>query len=241
MKLVVVSAGLSVPSSTRLLADRLAAATAGRVSGTVDLRVVELRDLAVEIAHNLTNGFPGRALSAAIDDVTSADGLIVVTPVFSASYSGLFKSFFDVLDKDVLAGKPVLIAATGGTGRHSLVLEHALRPLFAYLRAVIVPTGVYAASEDWGAEGLAERIERAAGELAALMSALTGRPASSSSAPASAPSESVAGVQAPAPSESRSDAPARVASDVPAQAARSLRQDGFRVVPFEEQLAALRG
>lgn len=89
--------------------------------------------------------------------------------MFSASYSGLFKSFFDVLDKDALAGKPVLIAATGGTGRHSLVLEHALRPLFAYLRAVVVPTGVYAASEDWGAEGLAERIERAADELAALL------------------------------------------------------------------------
>ncbi|MEU2224153.1 FMN reductase [Streptomyces sp. NPDC018347] len=166
-KLVVVSAGLSVPSSTRLLADRLAAAV-GRTE-PVDIQVVELRDLAVEIAHNFTNGFAGKALTAAQDAVAGADGLIVVTPVFSASYSGLFKSFFDVLDKDALAGKPVLIAATGGSGRHSLVLEHALRPLFAYLRAVIVPTAVYAASEDWGAEGLAERIDRAAGELAALL------------------------------------------------------------------------
>ncbi|WP_406373763.1 FMN reductase [Streptomyces sp. NBC_00647] len=230
MKLVVVSAGLSVPSSTRLLADRLAAATAGRASGPVDLRVVELRDLAVEIAHNLTNGFPGPALSAAIDDVTSADGLIVVTPVFSASYSGLFKSFFDVLDKDALAGKPVLIAATGGTGRHSLVLEHALRPLFAYLRAVIVPTGVYAASEDWGAEGLAERIERAAGELAALMSALTG----ASTAPAPA--------RPPVPAQSSSAVPAQGSSGsaAPVRSAASVREDGFKVVPFEEQLAALR-
>jgi FMN reductase len=176
MKLVVVSAGLSVPSSTRLLADRLAAATVRDTSA--DVQVVELRDLAVEIAHNLTNGFPGPALAAAIDAVTSADGLIVVTPVFSASYSGLFKSFFDVVsagDKDALAGKPVLVGATGGTGRHSLVLEHALRPLFAYLRAVVVPTAVYAASEDWGAEGLAERIGRAAGELAGLMSGGVGR------------------------------------------------------------------
>ncbi|MER5452321.1 FMN reductase [Streptomyces sp. NPDC002766] len=172
MKLVVVSAGLSVPSSTRLLGDRLAAA-AGRHT-PVETEVVELRDLAVEIAHNFTNGFPGRALSAAQDAVAKADGLIVVTPVFSASYSGLFKSFFDVLDKDALEGKPVLIAATGGTARHSLVLEHALRPLFAYLRAVVVPTGVYAASEDWGAEGLDGRIERAAGELAALMTGLSG-------------------------------------------------------------------
>jgi len=177
MKLVVVSAGLSVPSSTRLLADRLAAAVDRQTP--VDIQVVELRDLAVEIAHNLTNGFPGKKLAAALDAVTEADGLIAVTPVFSASYSGLFKSFFDVLEKDALAGKPVLIAATGGSTRHSLVLDHALRPLFAYLRAVIVPTAVYAASEDWGAEGLPERIERAAGELAALMAGLsTARPAS---------------------------------------------------------------
>ncbi|MGW0813229.1 FMN reductase [Streptomyces viridiviolaceus] len=174
MKLVVVSAGLSVPSSTRLLADRLAAATAGPASAEV--QVVELRDLAVEIAHNFTNGFPGRALSAAFDAVTRADGLIVVTPVFSASYSGLFKSFFDTLsvsDPEALAGKPVLIAATGGTARHSLVLDHALRPLFSYLKAVVVPTGVYAASEDWGAEGLDGRIQRAAGELTALMRGLS--------------------------------------------------------------------
>ncbi|MEU3098739.1 FMN reductase [Streptomyces sp. NPDC006967] len=180
MRLVVVSAGLSVPSSTRLLGDRLAAVAAPAATapepGPADIRVVELRDLAVEIAHTFTNGFPGRALSDAFDAVTGADGLIVVTPVFSASYSGLFKSFFDALsvtDPDALAGKPVLIAATGGSARHSLVLDHALRPLFSYLRAVVVPTGVYAASEDWGAEGLDGRVERAAGELAALMAGLS--------------------------------------------------------------------
>ncbi|MDH6225679.1 MULTISPECIES: CE1759 family FMN reductase [Streptomyces] len=167
MKLVVVSAGLGVPSSTRLLADRLARATADRTGAGV--RVIEVRDLAVEIAHHFTNGFAGRDLAAAQEAVAAADGLIVVTPVFSASYSGLFKAFFDVLDRDALDGKPVLIAATGGSARHSLVLDHALRPLFSHLRAVVVPTGVYAASEDWGAEGLPERIERAAGQLAALM------------------------------------------------------------------------
>ncbi|APY87009.1 oxidoreductase [Streptomyces alfalfae] len=179
MRLVVVSAGLSTPSSTRLLADRLAAATgpfaeaaAGGPLAEVETEVVEVRDLAVEIAHSLTTGFPGPALGAAIEAVREADGLIVVTPVFSASYSGLFKSFFDAVsgaDKDALAGKPVLVAATGGSARHSLVLDHALRPLFAYLRAVVVPTGVYAASEDWGAEGLAGRIDRAGAELARLM------------------------------------------------------------------------
>ncbi|MGW7723529.1 FMN reductase [Streptomyces canus] len=198
MKLVVVSAGLSVPSSTRLLGDRLAAAV-GRAA-EVDVQVVELRDLAVEIAQNFTNGFPGRALAAAQEAVAGADGLIVVTPVFSASYSGLFKSFFDVLEPEALEGKPVLIAATGGSARHSLVLEHALRPLFAYLKAVVVPTGVYAASEDWGAEGLDGRIERAAGELATLMAGLS-----------------------------------------VGHGPRAARADSFSaVVPFEEQLAALR-
>ncbi|MGW4344466.1 CE1759 family FMN reductase [Streptomyces sp. NPDC004690] len=226
-KLVVVSAGLSVPSSTRLLGDRLAAATAAHTGAEV--RVIEVRDLAVEIAHNLTSGFPGPALAAALDAVTEADGLIVVTPVFSASYSGLFKSFFDVLgarDQDALAGKPVLIAATGGTARHSLVLDHALRPLFAYLRAVVVPTGVYAASEDWGAEGLPERVERAAGELAALLPAAAGRPE------AALPPEAAGRPGAERPGAAERPAP---------PAARRAEPDGFTVVPFEEQLAALRG
>jgi FMN reductase len=181
LRLVVVSAGLSVPSSTRLLADRITDATVRRLrhSGReVDLTVVELRDLAREIADNLVTGFPAPALRGAIGAVTGADGLVAVTPVFSASYSGLFKSFVDVIDKDALTGCPVLVAATGGTGRHSLVLEHAMRPLFAYLRAVVAPTAVYAASEDWGSAGdasggLAGRIVRAADELADLM---TGRP-----------------------------------------------------------------
>ena len=167
MKLVIISAGLSVPSSARLLGDRLAASAVGDAS--VETQVIELRDLAEDIAHHFTNGFPSLKLSTAFDDVKSADGLIAVTPVFSASYSGLFKSFFDVLDRETLTGKPVLIAATGGSARHSLVLEHALRPLFSYLHAVVVPTSVYAASEDWGAEGLAERVQRAGDELSALM------------------------------------------------------------------------
>ncbi len=178
-KLVVVTAGLSKPSSTRLLADRLTESTVRQLAGAgrqVDVQVVELRDLAAEIANNFVTGFAGAALREAVEAVTAADGLIAVTPIFTASYSGLFKSFFDVIDHDALTGKPVLIAATGGTPRHSLALEHAVRPLFGYLRAVVLPTAVYAATEDWGAagseltDGLPRRIDRAAGELAALLS-----------------------------------------------------------------------
>ncbi|SDD19398.1 FMN reductase [Nocardioides lianchengensis] len=166
-RIVVVSAGLSNPSSTRLLADRLAAATTEALE-EVELTQVELRDLAHELTDHLLTGFPAPALAAAIAAVREADGLVVVTPVFSASYSGLFKTFFDVLEAGTLDGKPVLVAATAGTARHSLVLDHALRPLFAYLRAIVVPTGVFAATDDFGDTGLQQRIEQAAGELAAL-------------------------------------------------------------------------
>ncbi|MGW3565081.1 FMN reductase [Streptomyces sp. NPDC000941] len=180
MKLVAVSAGLSTPSSTRLLADRLTESARDELVAQghdVETEAIELRELAVAVANHLVTGFPPPPLAAAIDSVTGAGGLIVVTPVFTASYSGLFKSFFDLIDPDALTGKPVLIAATGGTARHSLVLEHALRPLFSYLRAAVVPTAVYAASEDWGSggdeytEGLPVRIRRAGGELAGLMAA----------------------------------------------------------------------
>ena len=173
-RLAVVTAGLSQPSSTRLLADRLAEATVGRLEGSgVDVRldVIELRDLAQDITNNLLTGFPSPKLEAAIEKVTGADGLIAVTPIFTTSYSGLFKSFIDVLDPQALTGLPVLLAATGGTERHSLAIDYAMRPLFSYLHAVAVPTGVYAASSDWGSAegGLADRIDHAASELAALV------------------------------------------------------------------------
>jgi len=164
-RLVVVTAGLSNPSSTRILADQLAAASVAAL-GAAEVEVIELRDLAHAITDNLLTGFPSGALADAVASVASADALIVVSPVFSASYSGLFKSFFDVLEAGTLDGKPVLMAATAGTARHSLVLEHALRPLFSYLHAVPVPTAVFAATEDFGSPGLAERVDRAAGELA---------------------------------------------------------------------------
>ena len=175
LRLVAVTAGLGQPSTARILADRLAGAARARLGENrrqVLVEVLELRDLALDIAGAMVAGFPGAKLRAALDAVETADGLIAVSPIYTASYSGLFKSFFDVLDKDALTGKPTLIAATGGTARHSLALDHALRPMFAYLRAFIVPTAVFAASEDWASAGegsLNERIERAGSELADLM------------------------------------------------------------------------
>ncbi|MGO1383752.1 MAG: FMN reductase [Arachnia sp.] len=167
--LVVVSAGLSNPSSTRLLADGLTSHTLEALGEEVEVITIELRDLAHDITDHLLTGFPGVKLGEAIEAVRTADGIIAVTPVFSASYSGLFKNFFDLLEEGVLDGKPVLVAATAGTARHSLVTEHALRPLFSYLHAVVVPTGVFAATDDFGDDGLDRRSARAAGELATLM------------------------------------------------------------------------
>jgi FMN reductase len=178
-KLAVVSAGLSQPSSTRMLADRLADATVARLTEQgveVEVTAVELRDVATDIMNNMLTGFASPKLEAVIDAVTGADGLIAVTPIFTTSYSGLFKSFFDVLDNRSLTDMPVLIGATAGTARHSLALDYALRPMFTYLHSVVVPTSVFAASEDWGSgadkiKTLPDRIDRAAGELAPLVAA----------------------------------------------------------------------
>jgi FMN reductase len=184
-RIAVVTAGVAVPSSTRLLADRLAAAVTAelvRRGEQVEVDVVELRPLAHALADNVLTGFANPELQAALDRVLAADGFIAVTPIFRGSYSGLFKMFFDVLEPGQLAGRPVLLGATAGTARHSLALEHALRPLFSYLRTLVTPTAVFAAPEDWaGADAagrnLADRVERAAAEFAGLVAgALPDRP-----------------------------------------------------------------
>ena len=176
-RITVLSAGLGVPSSSRLLADQLAASVEhqlGAAGYDVQLDVVELRDLAVDIANNFVTGYAAPRLADVIAAVEASDGIIAVTPVFSASYSGLFKSFVDVLDPKSLDGKAVLLGATGGTDRHQMVLDYAMRPLFSYLRTRTAATGVFAGPQDWGnndggASPLSERVTRAAGELTRLL------------------------------------------------------------------------
>jgi FMN reductase len=178
----VVHAGLGQPSSTRLLADRLADATVHELEALghdVTVEVVELRDHGHAIIDAMLTGFPTGDLARAIETITHADAVIAVTPLFTTTYSGLFKSFVDILDKEALTGMPVLLGATGGTPRHSLALEYSLRPLFTYLRADVVTTSVFAATDDWaqaagtghddGGSSLPQRIERAGRSLAALV------------------------------------------------------------------------
>lgn len=167
---VAVSAGLSQPSSSRLLADRLVEATAGRLPHA-RTTTVKLRSLAHPIADATITGFATGALADAVEALRTADAVIMVAPVFNTSYSGLFKAFIDVLEPGLLSATPLVLGATGGTARHSLALEFAYRPLFAYLKAAVVPTAVFAAAEDFGTHGsaLAQRIDTAATELADLV------------------------------------------------------------------------
>ncbi|MGH3212074.1 MAG: CE1759 family FMN reductase, partial [Trebonia sp.] len=170
------------PSSTRMLADRTAqrvAALAERRGATVRTRVVDLRELATDITTALTSQLITPKLQQAVDALGPADGLIAAAPVYKAGPSGLFTSFFHVLDNDLLIGTPVVLAATAGTARHALVVDDQMRSLFAYLRTLPVPTSLFAAPEDWGAtaadpaggeaNALDKRIDRAAFELVLLM------------------------------------------------------------------------
>lgn len=179
LQLVVISAGTSVPSSTRMLADRLTESTRvalARHGQNVNVTVLEARELAHEVVDATFTRFPGDKLKVALDAIARADGVIAVTPTYNQSFSGLFKSLFDVIEPGTLTGVPVALGATGGTARHSLAIDYALRPMFAYLKADVVPTTVFAASEDFGAvttaadgESLGTRTDRVGTELADYM------------------------------------------------------------------------
>ena len=171
-RLAVVSAGTGDPSATRLLADRAAertAALAASRGNTVTSSVIELREISTDISTALISQLITPKLQQAVTALGEADGIIASTPVYKAGPSGLFTSFFHVLDNDLLIGKPVVLAATAGTARHALVADDQMRPLFAYMRAMTVPTSLFAAPEDWADPALNKRVNRAALELVLLM------------------------------------------------------------------------
>jgi FMN reductase len=171
-RLAVVSAGTGDPSSTRLLADRTAdraTALAADRGAAVTVSVIDLREVAADISTALVSQLITPRLQQAITVLGEADGIIAAAPVYKAGPSGLFTSFFHILDNDLLITKPVVLAATAGTARHALVVDDQMRPLFAYLRAMTVPTSLFAAPEDWGDPALNRRIDRAARELVLLM------------------------------------------------------------------------
>lgn len=171
-RIVTISAGTSDPSSTRMLADRIADSVArqGRARGAkVRIDVIDAREIAGEITSALVSQLHGPGLTRAVELLAQADGIVASTPVYKAGLSGLFTSFLDILDNDLIIGVPVALAATAGTTRHALVIDGQMRSLFAYLRALSVPTSVFAAPEDWSANALTARIDRAALELLLLV------------------------------------------------------------------------
>jgi FMN reductase len=174
LKLIVVTAGVSDPSSSRLLGDRIAQRcidNLGVTGKSASVRTIEVAPLAVAVAKATISGRLDSSLQAAIDMLVPADAVIVVTPIYKAGVSGLFKSFIDLLDGDLLVAKPMILAATAGSPRHALVVDEEMRSLFAYFRAMTTPTAVFASPEDWASTALGKRIDRAATELAVLVGA----------------------------------------------------------------------
>ena len=172
LTLAVVTAGLSEDSTTTRLGEAIAQAASDVVENAgqcVDIQVIQLRDLAHGLTDMMITHVASRALQDAIDTVLTADGLIAASPTYNASYSGLFKQFFDVIDESALENLPTVVAATGGSPRHSLVLDTAMRPLLSYLKALVLPLGIYAASEDWGHNDLQRRIDRVGASLGTIL------------------------------------------------------------------------
>ena len=173
-RIVGFSANLQRPSKTRALVEAVAEETAARTRA--DIRLFDMVDAGTGLGSAWSRdqlSLPARRILEAIE---GADALIVGTPVYKGAYTGLFKHLFDLVDPAALAGKPVVLSATGGGARHALVVEHSLRPLFGFFSAFTVPTAVYASDADFTDgilvdAGIRARVSDAADELSGLLGA----------------------------------------------------------------------
>jgi FMN reductase len=170
-RIVGISGSTRRPSRTRTLVETLAERVLDHRGA--EIRIHDLVDIGPGLGAFSRDELPS-AGERVLRDIETADGLIVATPVYNGSYAGLFKHVFDLLPPSALAGKPVLVAATGGGLRHALVVEHALRPLFGFFGAQTIPTSVYAGAEDFEdglpvSKAVATRIAAAAREFALLL------------------------------------------------------------------------
>ncbi|KAB1661436.1 NADH-dependent FMN reductase [Pseudoclavibacter sp. CFCC 13796] len=182
-QIVVISAGVSQPSSTHLLADQFVRRVLQRAEAaqvTVEVRQIELRPLAQQIVQAMISGLQSVEIAQAIDRLATADAIVVATPIYKAGMSGLLKSFLDILDQDLLLAKPTALLATAGTARHALVVDEQLRSTMAFFRTLTIPTSVFSTSEDWGSASLGGRLDRAASELVVLLASDVARAITSS-------------------------------------------------------------
>jgi FMN reductase len=168
LKLVGFAGSSSRPSRTRNLVEVIAGSVARRSGASVS--IYDLTEIHPSLGSTLDPRQAPPDLGALIAEITAADALIVGSPVYKGTYTGLFKHLFDLIEPKALKDKPIVLSATGGSERHALVLDHGLRPLFAFFSADIIATGVYATEQDFAdylpsAGALISRIERAAEEL----------------------------------------------------------------------------
>lgn len=147
LRLVAVSGGMQRPSRSTALSEHLLDLIAARIP--CEQQLVELGQMAPQLAGALWRSQLPAHVERELAVVEQADVLVVATPVYRGSYTGLFKHFFDFIDQDALIDKPILLAATGGSERHALVIEHQLRPLFSFFQARTLPLGVYATDKDF--------------------------------------------------------------------------------------------
>lgn len=162
------SGSASRPSRTRGLVEAIVATAA--VDPRIETAVFDLNDVLPELGHTLDPRQAPPSVAALLDAIAQADALVVGSPVYKGTYSGLFKHLFDLVEPKALRGKPVVIAATGGSDRHALALDHGLRPLFAFFAADIIPTAIYGIESEFtehrpSGEAITARIDRAAEEL----------------------------------------------------------------------------
>ena len=140
--------------------------------------VINVRSLATALTDMTLTGFRSEALEQAFATIAAADAIVTVAPVYKAAPVGLHTLFWQLVDDRALSRKPVLIASTGGTARHSLAGDAVLRPMLSYLKGIVVPTTVFAATDDWGTvEGgraLTARIRQAGEELVSLTATIIG-------------------------------------------------------------------
>lgn len=158
----------SVPSRTRSLVETIVATTADRTGARTT--VYDLMDIHPSLGATLDPRQAPPDLVELIDTITNADALVVGSPVYKGTYTGLFKHLFDLIDPKALKDKPIVLTATGGSERHALVVDHGLRPLFAFFSADILSTGIYATEPDFAGHlpastNLKARIERVVDEL----------------------------------------------------------------------------
>lgn len=147
LRIVAVSGGMQRPSKAAALAEHLMGLVADELP--CEQRLVELGQLAPQFAGAVWRSQLPDTMERELAVVEQADVLVVATPVYRGSYTGLFKHFFDFIDQDALIDKPILLAATGGSERHALVIDHQLRPLFSFFQARTLPLGIYATDKDF--------------------------------------------------------------------------------------------